>query len=204
MKPRNVPRLRRFPWITGGMLLLVIGAYARSAFRSDVVAFFTPSGRLQAAGLDQGRVYFFLSNLPFGPERTLTVDHVGCTHEDFQNLLGQVEAPLPPPWERWGLRHGHADAGTMDPADAWYQYASGPGWILLPLAAIPFALRLRRLLIRRRRWKRGLCIECGYDLRESTGRCPECGVEPVEPWEKRKRRAGDAPSASPATQSPVA
>ena len=32
-------------------------------------------------------------------------------------------------------------------------------------------------LTRRKRCKLGLCVACGYDLRGSAGRCPECGKE---------------------------
>lgn len=40
------------------------------------------------------------------------------------------------------------------------------------LPGTELALRLRR----RRRRKMGLCIKCGYDLRGSKERCPECGT----------------------------
>lgn len=38
-------------------------------------------------------------------------------------------------------------------------------------------VRARRTLKRRRRRISGLCLECGYDLRGSLERCPECGAD---------------------------
>jgi hypothetical protein len=46
---------------------------------------------------------------------------------------------------------------------------------LLPCAALP-AVMTYNAWRRRRRNLRGLCRQCGYDLRASRGRCPECGA----------------------------
>jgi len=57
--------------------------------------------------------------------------------------------------------------------------ASTPDWLLIPLAAaLPFVLS--RLHARARsRASRGLCVKCGYDLRATPQRCPECGTVPM-------------------------
>jgi hypothetical protein len=36
-------------------------------------------------------------------------------------------------------------------------------------------LAWRRARERRRRWRQDLCPQCGYDLRGSAEKCPECG-----------------------------
>jgi hypothetical protein len=56
-----------------------------------------------------------------------------------------------------------------------------PHWVLAAALALPPALwwgpRWLRRLARRRK---GLCLRCGYDVRASTEKCPECGT-PVPP-----------------------
>lgn len=52
-----------------------------------------------------------------------------------------------------------------------------PIWYLAVLFAVcPIFTCVRGFLRRRRRQRKGLCPECGYDLRGNvSGRCPECG-----------------------------
>ncbi len=77
-------------------------------------------------------------------------------------------------WGAFALEINHPG-----PFDFWL--VAIPDWALtLLLAALPLGwLAAFRRLRRRRRLKLNLCPACGYDLRASPNRCPECG-EPVE------------------------
>jgi hypothetical protein len=58
-------------------------------------------------------------------------------------------------------------------------------WIPHWFAAVPFAIlpavRLHGMLRARRVRRDGLCPRCGYDLRATPARCPECGAVPAAP-----------------------
>jgi hypothetical protein len=54
-----------------------------------------------------------------------------------------------------------------------------PCWLPVALTAMAPALWLNGRVRRWRNRKRGLCPDCGYDLRATPERCPECGRTPV-------------------------
>jgi hypothetical protein len=51
-------------------------------------------------------------------------------------------------------------------------------YALLGIAAILFDRRLAKSEAQQSRTENGLCTTCGYDLRATPDRCPECGVAP--------------------------
>ena len=54
-----------------------------------------------------------------------------------------------------------------------------PGWIVVLLSGAAAALSLRLSRHRHRADRAGLCPTCGYDLRATPERCPECGADPA-------------------------
>jgi hypothetical protein len=65
-----------------------------------------------------------------------------------------------------------------------HTFLAVPYWLLIVLTAtVPMGWipKMMRLHQQRRRQSSGLCVRCGYDLRASPARCPECGAVPTSP-----------------------
>ena len=61
------------------------------------------------------------------------------------------------------------------PASSWR--LAVPFWFVVCATLVLPLVQFRRAWRRHRRWVRGHCLECGYDLRATPERCPECGTE---------------------------
>jgi hypothetical protein len=74
----------------------------------------------------------------------------------------------------------HRWFGWASAADGRYgdQLLIIPDWCLLVVAALLPAGRFFGWRIGRHRRKAGRCPRCGYDLRATPERCPECGGVP--------------------------
>ena len=77
--------------------------------------------------------------------------------------------------------HVERQAGGPPAYPGRYQFRYGivPGWVPVILASALPAWRLRRRRQQRRRREARLCAGCGYDLRATPERCPECGSVPT-------------------------
>ena len=76
----------------------------------------------------------------------------------------------------WPFLFGTYDVIAASGAVSHHVYVYAGVFPLLAPALLPSLWLLRRVRRRRRR-RRGLCPACGYDVRASPGRCPECGLE---------------------------
>lgn len=70
--------------------------------------------------------------------------------------------------------------GNMNQVWVSMRGVAAPYWFLVLLAGVAPVAKGIRVYRRRRRLRRSLCLKCGYDLRASEGRCPECGTLAAE------------------------
>ena len=98
-------------------------------------------------------------------------------------------------WDRFAVSDTRATLGQTNSLGFGYESVRRPSqagtiyhchlvvplWFVLGIGSIlPFGCIVRKRL-RRRRIRVGFCHVCGYDLRATPDRCPECGTIPGKP-----------------------
>jgi hypothetical protein len=142
-------------------------------------------------GTDQG--FLEVSLLSERGEAAAVIDREWAhCDQDVGPLLARAEWPSR---LRWGWRPSGGMFDHLTDSDIWptagfaavdnrtelspqdgsrYTVLMAPWWAAAAAFAVLPTIRLSRRLWRRR--KAGSCPTCGYDLRATPGRCPECGT----------------------------
>jgi hypothetical protein len=176
MKRRRKPILG---FVLPILLGLVLTAWARSTLRWDMVAW-SDSSRFVYLLSSAGRVSFIEQKWDNG-----TAWRAGWSVESGATPSG---------WDREGRAHdGFRFAGLEWSDQAWWpaidnnqifasyyvpphRIIAVPYWLITVVLSSPLLHALLVARRRRRRSARQLCPDCGYDLRATPRRCPECGA----------------------------
>jgi hypothetical protein len=110
---------------------------------------------------------------------------VGIDHGAVRVRIGESFGDTLPTWQGPSvtLRSYHEALPWLLPfRDDWGPFTeySLPLWIPLLLCGVPAGCSWRRVILKRRWQRAGLCPECGYDRRglAADAKCPECGTVP--------------------------
>jgi hypothetical protein len=164
------------------LLVAALAFWVRSYWSADTLTCELRSGSFVEASIGHGRICTQWMRA-LRPRTANSRPAWRFSHMDEQNYARQADGR--PYW--WGLtgswgfrstyiRHGPVAGGTLRDQHGGYLVAT-PCWLPALILLLP-TLRIARL-IRGRRRRRALskecCPSCGYDLRATPARCPECG-----------------------------
>ncbi len=177
--------VRSFALLLAVLGICLIGWQVRSYWVRDFI-----TGTFGYFTSESGRLVFVWSSWDISSVSPPASRAVAVPREFVDRELGRIggsQSSYEGSKLDWGLAFGQSSpdvwfVGTAIPpmSRVWSTITphSLPGVVCLAGSATIY--RLGRLYTARWRKRRGLCIGCGYDLRSSTARCPECGAAMTE------------------------
>jgi len=152
-------------------------AGVRSYQRWEWAVLLVENHRPVAVGYSAGWIGVMVLDQRFERPRGVGVQWLpDADHEPNEDFFGRVAESVDFRWWKAGVMWGHSVQGYYYSALSNNFRLLGVKWWVIVLALSPVPLRRMWQALRRRRWERsGRCVGCGYDLRASPTRCPECG-----------------------------
>ncbi len=172
-----------FTFCSAVSLLLCVALcvlWVRSYWVEDCIHFGDGESRDQhfvnlESSLGQMGVYYIRPHDDHPPQPArVTFEHRSYAHATaVENSLPAMSEP----WKAAGFLFWSREHNT-----SWITLVAWPCWAAALLASLPplgWCLARLRQRGRLQRIGRGCCPSCGYDLRASPDRCPECGTTTV-------------------------
>jgi hypothetical protein len=164
-------------WISSLLLAVATGAaWVRSYFVRDLISFGRQDGNCHVAQSILGNIHL-LSNLDGGCSGGVSYNadrlaRGAIWNGGMSSYPVNVERHLGFVWQTYA--HVPTDYAFLGTLTTRHRLIVIPYWSLAALFAIAPGWRLLQS-IRGRRVTPGVCRGCGYDLRATPDRCPECG-----------------------------
>jgi hypothetical protein len=170
---------RRFraPHIFLFVLFAICAAWVRSYYNADLVAFVTPSGRIQAAASLNGSLVLVGTSIVVNSCDSLPLLRESMPPVDAMHQAGKFISfdYISRAFGGFAFVSGSPPI-TGEPTGQWIAVRI-PYWFPVALCVVKGTRSAWRDWVRNERRRRGLCIHCGYDLRASGSACPECGID---------------------------
>jgi hypothetical protein len=159
------------------VFLVVVAAWVRSYWIADYLLLREESQRIVSShGGFQWQEGFLFESLPSLTKAGIPRYETRPPTESFCNFAWTSDQypPLVSPQSIGS--HSVLEASTeFDPSIFNSRQLTVPYWSMaIAFGILPFAV----VVSRRRRHPIGCCRKCGYDLRATPDRCPECGMKP--------------------------
>lgn len=138
-------------------------------------------GWVELLRLDQGRLSFFVILTPEARRTKLYMAPPGkwtLYREPYWFAFRQNNQFSQFRWRFWAYGHtSRPGPAGFGPAGYW-SIGINLALVALILAILPAIARIRYLRAKYFSRNPGVCVKCGYDLRGTPDRCPECGTIP--------------------------
>jgi hypothetical protein len=162
---------------SGVLFLAVAALWVRSYFVKDELYLLPGPARDKEFTSFRGSIASLPGRIEFKLAYRGSAGVVVCASDRGQRVI-YAGAKRRPPEENGRGDHARHQFEVIDYGR--YSTVRVPHWGILSLALLPGIGWLIKRWVGRRRSRAGRCPTCGYDLRATPERCPECGTLAVQ------------------------